>query len=283
MKSKCLLACLFAFSCILMPTSTSSTEQTPSTTAPSSATQTGQRIGTIVSAAVDTAFPIIGKIMGLFKTTKPDEKTTQTDVATAVKKAQADFKAAAKQQLQPAATIATEIGVIQIFATAGVAARSNIATMSNLLSQASPDYDKIGTEWTIAKNNLADVLTLKVETIRAVREPTIQERCIALQNARKDLMVRIDANVDEAKKKTPGYSKQDLQDEITAMAALLKGFDALAAIEFATLQDDIDNLGKWANSAQGSPLDTPLKKPSQKMLRFITDAETKANKAANKN
>ena len=32
-----------------------------------SATQTGQRIGTIISAAVDQAFPVIGKIMDLFK------------------------------------------------------------------------------------------------------------------------------------------------------------------------------------------------------------------------
>jgi|SRR5690348_6004677 len=249
-----------------------------------SATQTGQRIGTIISAAVDQAFPVIGKIMDLFKSKKPDEKTTQADVKKAVETAQADYKGAVKTKIQPVATIAKEIAVIQAFAAAGVSARANIATINNLLSQTDPNYNKIGTEWTIAKNNMADVLALKPEDIRTIREATIQERCLALQNSRKDLMVRIDANVDDAKKNSSTFSsKQELQGQINAMSDLLKGFDALGAIEFATLQDDIDSLAKWANSAQGSPLDTPLKKPSPKLLRFVTDAEARANKAAGKN
>lgn len=284
-----LVATVLVIFCISTATLIASDRQTtpPATntqSTPNTATQTGQRIGTIISAAVDQAFPIIGKIMGLFKSNKTDEKTTQADVKKAVETAQADYKSAAKTKIQPVTTIVKEIGVIQAFAAAGVSARANIVTINNLLSQTAPNYNKIGTEWTIAKNNMADVLALKPEDIKTIREATIQERCLGLQNSRKDLMVRIDANVDDAKKNPSTFSsKQELQDQIAAMADLLKGFDALGAIEFATLQDDIDSLAKWANSAQGSPLDTPLKKPSTKLLRFVTDAEARANKAAQKN
>jgi hypothetical protein len=72
--------------CLPTPTLQAANAQTtpPAATQPTTTIEpskaTGQRIGTIVSAAVDTAFPVIGKIMDLFKTKKPDEKTTQADV-----------------------------------------------------------------------------------------------------------------------------------------------------------------------------------------------------------
>jgi hypothetical protein len=113
--------------------------QPTTTIEPSKATS--QRIGTIVSAAVDTAFPVIGKIMDLFKTKKPDEKTTQADVQKAVKAAQDEFKKTAEERLQPVATISKELGVIQAVATAGVKARANIATITTLL--ACPHYTKV--------------------------------------------------------------------------------------------------------------------------------------------
>jgi len=284
-----LVATVLVILCVSTATSIAWDRQTtpPATNTQStsnSATQTGQRIGTIISAAVDQAFPVIGKIMDLFKSKKPDEKTTQDQVKKAVETAQTDYKTAAKAKIQPIASIVKEIGVIQAFAAAGVSARANVATINNLLSQATPNYNRVGTEWTIAKNNMADVLALKAEDIRTIREATIQERCLALQNSRKDLMVRIDVNVEDAKKNPSTFSsKQELQDQVAAMADLLKGFNALGAIEFATLQDDIDSLAKWANSPQGSPLDTPLKKPSPKLLQYVTAAETRANKAAGKN
>jgi hypothetical protein len=273
--------------CFSTPTLQTAVAQTtpPAATQPTTSTDaskaTGQRIGTMVSAAVDTAFPVIGKIMDLFKTKKPDEKATQADVQKAVKAAQDEFKKTAKEQLQPVATVSKELGVIQAFAAAGVKARANIATITSLLAQSNPNYTKIALEWKIAKNNLADVLTLKPADIRAIREPTIQERCLDLQSSRNDLMVRIDASLTEATSKDPkDFSKQELQDQISAMSALLKGFDSLAAIELATLQDDIDGLSKWANGSAGLPKkEAPLKAPNPILLEFVTTAQTKIKRA----
>jgi hypothetical protein len=258
--------------------STSTTTQTPT----DSAKATGQKIGTIVSSAVDTAFPVIGKIMDLFKTKKPDEKATQADVQKAVKTAQDDFQKNAKAKIQPVSTISKELTVISNFASAGVKARENIANMDNLLAQATPNYSKVALEWKIAKNNLADVLTIKPADIRAIREATIQERCLDLQSARNDLMVRIDANLDDANKQAKSFSKQDLQNQISAMLSLLKGFDSLAAIELASMQDDIDSLSKWANSPAGSPFDAALKKPDPALLRVVTAAQEQAKTALQK-
>ncbi len=256
---------------------TSATNSTADTST-DKAKQTGQQIGTLVSSAVDTAFPIIGKIMDLFAGSK---KPKQDDVAAAVKKAQTEFVTSAKLKLQPAATISKELAVIQTFGIAGVSATENIANINRLMQDKSPNYGKVALEWKIAKSYLADVLVMKQADVQAVREPTIQERIVTLQNARKDLMLRIDDNIANAQKKPDSISRQELSDQITAMAGLLKGFNTLAAIELATLQSDIDDLAKWANSPAGQNGFAP-KPPNAKLLRLVDNSAQSAKDASTK-
>jgi hypothetical protein len=163
--------------------------------------------------------------------------------------------------------VAKELGIMEAFATAAVNANENIVTTNSILGQAAPDYDQVDTEWTIAKNYLADVITIKESDIQVVSDPIIRLRLLDLQNSRRDLMVRIDRNVALGKAHKP-FKKVDLQSQIIAMGALLKGLNSLAAIELASLEADIDSLAKWANGAAGGE---SVKKPNSQLLK-IADA-----------
>jgi hypothetical protein len=254
------------------------TSTTPTTT-PDKAQTTGKQIGEIVSSAVNTAFPVIGKIMDLFTGNK--KNASKPEVQAAVTKAQTDTVTAAKQKIKDVATVSKELGVIQAFGTAGVSASQNLATINRLLAENTTDYAKVNEEWQVAKNYLADVLVMKPADIQAVRDITIQAKIVTLQKARKDLMTRIDDDIASAQKKAGSFSKPDFQKEITAMSGLLDGFDTLAAVELSTLQGDIDDLAKWANSPAGVIEFTP-KKPSQNLLKIIDDAAMGAQSAANR-
>jgi hypothetical protein len=264
---------------LLFMTLTVSDGQTPTTpgTTPDKAQTTGKQIGEIVSSAVNTAFPVIGKIMDLFTGNK--KNASKPEVQAAVTKAQTDAVTAAKQKIKDIATVSKELGVIQAFGTAGVSATQNLATVSRLLAENNTDYVQVSKEWGIAKNYLADVLVMKPTDIQAVRDTTIQARIVTLQKARKDLMTRIDDDLDAAQKKPASFSKSDFQKEITAMSGLLDGFDTLAAVELGTLQADIDDLAKWANSPAGVIEFTP-KKPSESLLKIIDNATMEAQGAA---
>jgi hypothetical protein len=256
---------------------TISSGQTP-TPPPSDQAQTkGKQIGEIVSSAVDTAFPVIGKIMDLFTGNK--KNASKPEVQTAVTKAQTDTVSAAKQKIKDVASVSKELGVIEAFGTAGVSASQNLATIGRLLTENNTDYSKVEEEWKVAKNYLADVLVMKPADIQAVRDTSIQARILTLQKARKDLMSRIDDQIDSAKKKSNSFSKLDFQKQISAMSGLLDGFDTLAAVELSTLQADVDDLAKWANSPAGVVDFTP-KKPSKDLLKIIDNASMVAQDAA---
>ncbi len=261
-------------------TSSSSTGQTTAQTTQDQAQTKGKQIGEIVSSAVNTAFPVIGKIMDLFTGNK--KNASKPEVQAAVTKAQTDTVTAAKQKIKDIATVSKELGVIEAFGTAGVSASQNLATMNRLLSENNTDYTQVSKEWGIAKNYLADVLVMKSADIQAVRDTTIQAKIVTLQKARKDLMTRIDDDIDAAQKKPASFSKSDFQKEITAMSGLLDGFDTLAAVELSTLQADIDDLAKWANSPAGVIEFTP-KQPSEGLLKIIDNAAMKAQDAAKTN
>jgi hypothetical protein len=212
---------------------------------------TGNKIGSIISAAFDTAFPIFGKIMDLFKNS---DRTRKADAQKALDEAKAQFEATVKKNIQPAATVAKELAVIEIFATAAVKANDSIVRMEEILQQDSPDFAEIDVNWTIVKKSLERANAVKPEDIQVIAEAVIQLRLIDLQDSRNELMVRIDNNI--AKGKAGKLTKKsDLQTQVAGMAALLKGLNSLAAIEFGFLKADIDKLVKWAggNPAGGTP------------------------------
>jgi hypothetical protein len=275
----CVVTIALCYLCFSSFNAASGKMQTASPTPAASSTPTnpdvkkGQQIGTIISSAIDTAFPVIGKVMDLFKGGK--KSASKDEVAQASTDAQKQFMSTVKQKIQPAATVAKELAVLQAFATAAVNAHDNVLTINHLLEASTPNYDQVDTEWTIAKNYLADVITIKTADIQIVADPNIQLRLLDLQNSRRDLMVRIDRNVALGKGGKP-LNKADLQTQMAAMSDLLKGLNSLAAIELATLQADIDNLAKWANGAAG-PQGTP--KPNVGLLRIADHAVSSAKKA----
>jgi hypothetical protein len=197
----------------------------------------------------------------------PAEKTaTESEVKAAVDDAKKQFMSTVKQQIQPAASVAKELSIIETFATAAVNASENISNINHLLAASTPNFDDIDTEWTIAKNYLADAIAIK--DLEPVSDKVIRLRLSDIQTSRKDLMVRIDKNVSLGKAHKT-VNKADLQAQVLAMAGLLKGLNSLAAIELASLQSDIDNLAKWANSAAGG---NSTFSPNSRLTKIADDA-----------
>jgi hypothetical protein len=268
------------------------------TTPTSAAVTTGKNIGTIISTAFDTAFPIVGKIMDLFKksssqttettTTTSDKKkkgapastsappatektATESEVQTAVTKAQGEAKSAFKAELQPIIVVAQELGVIETLATDGSLARQNIVNIQRMLAQASPDYSKIGTEWKKFGLQMGDVLTMDESKIKLVQDASIKGKIFDLQKTRSQLMVDISDNIDRAKASQKDFSKREFEGQISAMGELLNGFGSLAAAELETLQSDINNVATWANTPAGkSTFKTPP--PNAKLLNIAAKA-----------
>jgi len=276
-----------------------SSEQTPSTPTNAKAIATGQTIGTIVSAAFNTAFPIIGRIMDLFKkpatTTPPtadknkknpptpaEPTATKTEVQAAVDKAQNDAKKAFKEEMQPTASVAKELAVIQTFGDGSAKANLNLAAIKRLMSETKPDYSKIKTEWTKFNLHMADILTVKKSDIQLVHEVEIQSRLLTLQESRKELMQDITDNIDRAVGSKPDFSKTELESQISAMAALLNGFDSLAAAELGVLQSDIEKLSVWANSPAGGEADFKPKAPDKDLLEIAAAAATESTRVLHK-
>ena len=279
----CTLMLLATSLTLLSADASQSTSAPTQDTSQSSAQSKGKTIGTIISAAVDTAFPVVGKILDLFKTKPapsapppdkknkvtppPPEKTaTESEVQAAVDQAKRQFITTFKQQIQPAASVAKELNIIETFATGAVSASENISNINHYLAASSPNFDDIDTEWTIAKNYLADAIAIK--DFEPISDNLIKLRLTEIQTSRKDLMVRIDKNI-ALGKAHKSVVKADLQAQVLAMAGLLKGLNSLAAIELASLQSDIDNLAKWANSAAGGP---STFKPNSELIKVTDDA-----------
>jgi hypothetical protein len=298
---------LFVVFLSVLPSIMTSQATTPTkpTAQSSAAVTTGKNIGTIISTAFDTAFPIVGKVMDLFKskpadtTTQPstaDKKkkttspapapteptATQSEVQTAVSKAQSELKTTIKEQIQPTATIARELGVIQIFASNGAIAQQNIVAIKRMLADPTPDYSKIKTEWTKFNNQIADILTVSRADIQLVRDVSIQGHILDLQATRKQLMVDITDNIERAVAAKKDFSKTEFEGQISAMGALLNGFDSLAAAEIGILQSDINNLAIWANSPAGSA-DFETKPADPKLLQVAATAIAESKAALHTN
>jgi hypothetical protein len=254
---------------------TTTPSPTPTPAPATGAAATGQKIGGIVSAAIDTAFPIIGKIMDLFR--NPNKKNaSKTEVQAATNQTQQEFMKTVKMKIQPVATVAKELSVMQTFSTAAVNVHDKLIPISSLLEQDKPDDGQIETEWTVAKNYLADANAVKREDIQAVADLVIQAHLLDLQNARRDLVVRIDKNISLAKSNKP-FKKQELVTQFAAMNDLVKGLNSLAAIEFTVLQSDVESLSKWANG--GADISTPKPKIDPRLLSAADHAVDTAKKA----
>ena len=253
-----------------------SQQKTDATNPPGTAT--GQKIGTIVKAAVDTAFPVIGKILDIFKSKKPDEKTTQADVQKAVKNAQAEFDKQAKETIKPAGQIADELRVIGVFSAGSVKASINVNTMRSNLATSNPSFDKLRIEWKVAQGHLAEAMKVSGDQLRAVREATLRAKVIDLQDARNDLMIRIDANLDPKLPDTErAQAITDLKEQLKAMSDLLRGFDSIGAVEITMLEDEVTGLVKWANGQRA--LEDKFRKPNPALMQIADKGLASVRKA----
>jgi hypothetical protein len=237
---------------------------------------TGTRIGNIISTAIDTALPVIGRIMDIFRpNSKADDTVKKRDVEAAVLKAQAAVQSKAREQLQALGAVATELAVVQAFATAGAAARINMVNITHYLAQTPRDFGRIQTEWKVAKAQLRDVEALRNDDLKAVRDPVVRVQCESVRNLNRDLTIRIDDAISRGLRggAEADSAAQELADPVARVTVLLGGFDALAAIELENLQGDIASLATWASApAGGRNLQVTPAPPNALLMDILTKA-----------
>ncbi len=240
------------------------------------AQQTGEKIGTIVKTAIDTAFPAVSSLMKLiWPGGKNSDKKTKKEVQDDIEKVQADLKKQVMTKLQPAAQISEELGVIQEFGRTSVKAGQNIRTMRTLVTVLPPGselWSRLNTEWRIASTYLAPLKdTEKIgKQIDKVREPVINARLRDLQDARADIMQRIDDGLKNQN------DIQDVKEQLNAMSAFLYGIDSIGAAELGNLQQEIKGLVNWASGAAGA--DEPVSTDAE-LLRIADEAVSAVKKA----
>jgi hypothetical protein len=247
-------------------------QQPPQT--PASPADRGKKIGEIVKAAIETAFPAAQTVIDAFWRPATDRNKSKGQVNSGLEEARRTFKQQALAQMQAAGVVADELEVVQKFARAAVKAEVNIGRMKALMtvsSQGSPDWVQLGREWGFAKNHLAEVLG--VDTSK-VRDEVVRGRLTDLQDSKTELMGRIDDTLHDAR------DKDALRDYINSMENLLAGLDSIGAAELQTLSHEITDLVKWANQPAGNN-ETPLVLDKD-LLIIASDAHKAANSVLGK-
>ena len=116
------------------------------------------------------------------------------------------------------------------------------------------------------------------EQLKSVREATLRAKVMDLEDARNDLMIRIDANLDP---KLPDAERAqaviDLKEQMKGMSDLLKGFDSIGAAELAMLEDEVDGLVKWASGQRA--LEDKFRKPDATLMQIAEKGRASARDA----
>jgi len=150
--------------------------------------------------------------------------------------------------------------------------------MRAILASNNPSFDKLRIEWKVAQGHLAEVMKVPGEQLKSVREATLRAKVMDLEDARNDLMIRIDANLDP---KLPDAERAqaviDLKEQMKGMSDLLKGFDSIGAAELAMLEDEVDGLVKWASGQRA--LEDKFRKPDATLMQIAEKGRASARDA----
>lgn len=223
-------------------------------------TSTGQKIGTIVKDAIDTALPVVGSVLNLFK--KDSEKKSKSEVEEALKKEREAARKRAQDAIKPVARVAAEVDVVRRIAASVSRANLNVSTMQVRLTAAKPDYVEITNDWNAAKSYLSDVFAVSGDEISNVREVAVRQRLLDLKDLQRDLVGRVDSSLNEKQ-------AAKLAERTAALAAVLRGFDVLAAAELQLLHEELKSLSEWANTA--APLGATAVKVDPHLLKFVDE------------
>jgi hypothetical protein len=212
---------------------------------------TGEKIGTIVKAAIDTALPGVTSILGLIWGGKKEgDKISKQQLEDAIKSAREDlrqqFAANALEKIQPVKKVADELATLYKFMEPATEANESIIRIQAVISAnptiTDPVQAQLKKEWSIATKQL---VTLNgVDVNKTVRDGWLREKLIMIQDLNKRMVGDISDQIDA---KNAGELRDSLKDAAAALAAI----NRVSRVEVADLQSDIGGLASLGEGKAG--------------------------------
>src|ERR1700741_2085517 len=219
---------------------------------PPPGTATGEKIGTIIKMAIDTALPAVPQILSLIwgnksDKEKVDKKQLQEAVTAAREQMRKDFTENALTKIQPVRKVADELDIIYRFMGPATDANESIVKMQTLLSSNTAISDalqkQLDKEWGFAARQLATLNQVSTKDIdKTVRDRWLREKLSMI----KDLNKRM---VDDIKDQIAAKSASELRSSLKDASNVLIQIHRAAQIEISDLQGDISGL---ADLGEGS-------------------------------
>jgi hypothetical protein len=242
-------------------------------------TETGQKLGEIAKAVIDTALPGVTKgveaVMNLIWPAGRENKAvkkadvSQDDIKKAVEAAQKQAASDARKKIGSVSAVASELRVVYSAAEPISRAMINLDTMRTLLD-VMPAGDelkaKVKDEWDVASGKLAEI-KLEDKDFDLVREHAIRSNLRELRNARTDLFKRVDQimarkDLDVAK----------MKEATKNVADLLRSIQAIAVEEIHSLELEVNAVVAWANAPQSASTGPQPYRVSSKNSQMVAAA-----------
>jgi hypothetical protein len=216
---------------------------------PTAPATTGQKIGSVVKDAIETAFPVAQKIIDLIW---PDRKGSKNvkEIEAGLDKARKQFLGEAHAALKPLISISAELTVLRSVTYDGLRALEPIHTMQGLCSTAATDQrlrEKLAVEWSVASTLLEKVSGVDDAAIKKLGESELSSRVIQIRDANFTTAKRLSTRLSAGSLDVPAIAA-DLQ----ILSGLMTGLDAVMYAKLLMLDSDIATLAKWAGGQQGS-------------------------------
>ena len=243
----------FAVFSLILPS-----EAVPQTTTSGGAATVGSTIGTIVKSAIQTAFPAVGTLLTSILSASPKtanqpdsarvkvgDVKAAADTSTAKTSVQQQITAAIQPKLAPLSQVAAELAVVDQFLLPSTNASRALVSMQSDLAAASPDWNDVGLQWSLAHNQLQKLNSITDSQISVISDLWLRSQLSQIRDANDAPSLIIAAGIENK-------NKASTLAAIQKVAPVLDGMTAAAGYELANMQADIKSLANWAQGAAGS-------------------------------
>lgn len=263
-KRTCIALLLFAALLLHSPSPSRAQDPPPGTS-------TGQKIGTIVSAAINTALPVVGTILSLLpkkSNGQPKDSVKPDEVKAAVEAARKQLLKDALEKLKPVNDVSAELLTLNKFLTPTVVASENLIRIQTRFSTTSqpfadPFWQGQNGDWAVAKARLNTLNNITEADIAKIRDLWLRNKLATIKAQGSDLVIRLD---DGMKNKTVAQIPDLLKDLIS----LLSDVSMAVGYELSDLQNDLGELGKLG-SGQGQEIPDNFITQEQKVFKAKLD------------
>jgi hypothetical protein len=238
--------------------------QTPTTT--TAPNPTGVKIGSIVSAAITTAFPAVSTILkAIWPSGKENDKQTKPTAQSKVEDAAAVAKR--KAALEQFTKMGNELETVRIFLQASSDANEQVIAMQTLVQDKATIDDalksQLGQSWILASGNLAQLKDDKIQArIDAMSDDSFVQT--TLTNIRQVNLGRLEV----VKLQIDGKQLAPLRKSLDDLQPKLSGISHLAGIIMGDIAVSLKTIPETITPSQGE----------QAPLDFVSDESVRASK-----